>query len=241
MLTDTLKELNFSPNQIKVYLSLFDLGEARAGQLSKETGLHRHIVYTVLDELISRKLVTEFIKGKIQYYQALDPEPLILELEAKQKLAKQAVKDLRSRGIREAQEITIYEGFKGIKEHRLATFAKLKKGDEILILGASSGSNEPLEEFWAKFHRQRSQAGVNCRMFWTQDAHEAGEDRASIPRTKVKYLNEELTNPMMIEVTKDNVGLALIREKNPFLISINDKDTAESFRHYFNLLWKKAK
>ena len=98
MLTDALKQLDFSQNQVKVYLALFDLGESRAGALIKETDLHRHIVYTVLDELIERKLVTKVIKNKVQYYQAIDPTPLLLELQQKQEVATQVIKELQTTG-----------------------------------------------------------------------------------------------------------------------------------------------
>ena len=43
-----LQQIGLTPNQALVYLALFRMGEAKAGQLIRKTGLHRNLVYGAL-------------------------------------------------------------------------------------------------------------------------------------------------------------------------------------------------
>jgi len=47
--------------------------------------------------------------------------------------------------------------------------------------------------------------------------------------------------PTSIEIYKNKVCVMILTPKNPLAIIIENKETADSFRKYFNLLWKSAK
>ena len=74
MIKEKLQTLGFTPNEISVYLSLIENGRTRAGRLIELTGLHRNLVYTSLESLVNKKLVTQIkIKG-VAHFNANNPE-----------------------------------------------------------------------------------------------------------------------------------------------------------------------
>lgn len=50
-----LKEANFSNNEAEIYTALVGLGQTSAGNIIKQTNLHRSVVYETLEKLINKK------------------------------------------------------------------------------------------------------------------------------------------------------------------------------------------
>ena len=48
-----LKEFNLTDNEVKIYLTLLDLGSALAGEITTKTGIHRRNVYDSIDDLFN--------------------------------------------------------------------------------------------------------------------------------------------------------------------------------------------
>ena len=90
----TLVELDFSLYEAAVYIALFQHGPCNAGPIIKETNLHRNIVYTSLDHLMSRKLVTEKIVRGRKIFSAISPDNLRQEYGKKAELATTVAKEL---------------------------------------------------------------------------------------------------------------------------------------------------
>ena len=82
-----LQILGFTKNLAKVYLVLFELGEGKAGEIVKKTGMHRHIVYTALTELEQKKLVSRTTENGVMRFHPLNPDFLLSEVQRKEDLA----------------------------------------------------------------------------------------------------------------------------------------------------------
>lgn len=103
-----LKILGFNNYEARVYIGLLQFGTVKAGDLVKDLRLHREVVYTALQNLQEKGLVTIFTKNKISYYTASSPEILTSkfknlleqaktlkpELEAFRKIEKEVVKTI---------------------------------------------------------------------------------------------------------------------------------------------------
>lgn len=63
----TLIKLGLTPNQGKLYLSLFQTGKASGGTLSKETKLARQEVYRILSELQEKGLVEKIFSTPLEF------------------------------------------------------------------------------------------------------------------------------------------------------------------------------
>lgn len=67
-----------------------------------------------------------------------------------------------------------------------------------------------------------------------------GKDQEGTHYTEVKYLPENELNPAVVHIYGDSV-LTVLWSETPVAFLIRSAGVAESFRNYFNLLWKQAK
>ena len=70
METKILREIGLLDNEVKLYLELLKLGETSTGPLIKKTGIASSRVYTSLNSLVNRGLVTFITKNNTKYYKA---------------------------------------------------------------------------------------------------------------------------------------------------------------------------
>ena len=237
MLENQLSKLGFSPNEVKVYLTLFELGKVRAGGIIESTGLHRNIVYTALEELIKRELVTKTMVGGVAEYVANEPDNLVREIEQKKQLAKQVAEELKKKQTEKPREIIVYEGFEGIKKSREKVF-NYKKGDELYVLGASSLSSTPeYEKYWKKFHQRRESLGIGLKILYESRINRADvEWRKNLLLTKVKYLPPGLDSPVWFAAIGDNLEIG-VPSDNPLIFNIRSRQAVEGVKKYFDYLW----
>jgi len=83
----SLKELGFSSNEVKVYLSLTKLGEARASDIAKKAELSRTTTISILERLVEENLITTHKYRGIIYYWIESPRIIKEVYENKVKVA----------------------------------------------------------------------------------------------------------------------------------------------------------
>jgi hypothetical protein len=64
-------------------------------------------------------------------------------------------------------------------------------------------------------------------------------EMTKIPYLKVKYL-EETESPATTSIYDDTVAIHVLTDK-PIVIIIKNREIAESYKNYFEFLWKKTK
>ena len=89
--TSVLKDIGLTNGQIKIYISLLELGETTSGPLIKKSELQNSVVYNALNKLIKHGLVTYIQKGKRKYFSTTDPKNLIQFIQDK----KEKVEDIK--------------------------------------------------------------------------------------------------------------------------------------------------
>jgi sugar-specific transcriptional regulator TrmB len=93
MLENTLKSLNFDPDDIKTYLLLLETGPVATGLLAKKLGAPRASVYGYLERLKKRGLVSESLKFKTKLFVAEAPEKINLLFNQQKELLEKNQKD----------------------------------------------------------------------------------------------------------------------------------------------------
>ena len=93
--TETLRELGFTDGEIKIYFSLFDLGETTTGPISKKSGVTHSKVYPILAKLIDKGLASHVIKENKKHYSATNPNSLIEFVEKKQRTLEEEKSELK--------------------------------------------------------------------------------------------------------------------------------------------------
>lgn len=239
-LTQKLIRLGFTPNQAAVYVALTTLGQCKAGQIIKDTGLHRNIVYEALDELVNKKLAFKTTKGGVAFFQLSDATSLVYEAEQQLHLAKQVGGEVNRLREKSQYEVKLYEGMSGLMSYReevtQALEPKAGSGGEFLLMGDTAKITKDLNPYWQEWHANRAAAGVPARMFFSQNSAQYAKQRQQIPRTKIKILPSAIQNATDTDIWNDHVGLILY-DVEPFVVSIRNQHLADTFREYFEQLW----
>ncbi len=236
MVNKDLEKLGFTKNEVKIYLSLFDLGKVRAGEIIDYTKLHRNIVYTVLDELVRRELASKTLSKGIAEFVANNPDRLIEEVDTKKSIAEKLAESLKIKQEEKPREVAVYEGVEGIKHVRDKTL-NLKKENTVHVMGASKLSTMPeLEKYWKAYHKKRDLRGQEAKFLFFRGAANSSDWRKNLPNTEVRDLPFNAEMPIWFEFYDDQLGIGLPSE-NPLLFIIKSKEAVEGFKPFFEYFW----
>lgn len=243
MLAKNLLDLGFTPNQAQVYLALLEHDEARAGQLVKETGLHRNIVYTALDLLQKRGLVGSRDEDEVKIFRALDPQALLAEAEVTQARTLAAVEEIRRSVSKVPHEIRIYEGVEAIRSFEISNAYRIPPGSTIAILGVMGARwfevvGEEIYQQYIKIHREQ-----NLHSYWlgySYSQQEAQEAAANPDIFSYRYVDGPSLSTTNLEIGEDYVAMKHFGS-SPFIVHVMSTEVAADYKKYFQLLWKDAK
>src|SRR3972149_6738162 len=79
-----LLEIGLHENQIKVYLTLLQMGEGNIADIAKKAGIKRTTAYSILDVLIGKGLVTFIEKSGHRTYYAENPRKVLYYFKTKE-------------------------------------------------------------------------------------------------------------------------------------------------------------
>lgn len=227
-----LKQAGLTDNESKVYLALIDLGPSLAGQISRKTGLHRRTVYDTTEMLIKKGLVGYILRNNRRLFQASNPDRILEIIQEKQNLLSPIVEGLQEKysQTKVKEETNFYKGKEGLK----TVFEDQLESKEILILGASPKAYEVLRFYFKWYDKKRKQRKIKARII-------ASDKRIKrIVLAKIKYLPQKYSNPVSVNIYGDKVAIILWASE-PLAIVIKNKEIAEGYRNYFELMWRIAK
>jgi sugar-specific transcriptional regulator TrmB len=236
--TAILEDLGFTHAEIKVYISLLELGSATAGPIIERSGLQSSVVHMTLNNLVSKGFVSFVKEGQRNHYQAANPkhiteyiddkkrqfEDLLPKLMLKQELAKQKSEVMTFRGIRGLRELLHELLEAGGKEHH--TFGSSK---ESLMMG---------ERFWMEYHKKRTEKGIRARLLFNESLRKWCTTNR-YPKAEYRFTDagfEPLTETI---IRHDKIGIILWTEI-PLGIVIHNKIAADSYDNFFEILWKRS-
>lgn len=238
-----LEEVGLTPNESKVYLALIEVGSASATEIIKKTGLHRAVIYDLLERLIEKGLAGYAIKSRKKFFEATNPVRLKEILQEKEKkLSEILPKLLELSKFQTKLEVKIYKGKEGIKN----VFEDILRSNpkEWLSLGSGGETYQILTFFLEHFHKSRIKKKILARGLLLNNllAKKRGETLSRMPLTEIRYLPKAFLTPTVINIYGDRVTLYSVTEENiPFIILIDNKEISKSFKEYFEWLWKLSK
>lgn len=242
---EILKELGLTDNEIKIYLFLLKNGESTTGPIIKETKIANSRVYESLNSLISKGFVGYNLKKDGKHFQAIDPKILLdkqKELKEKIEYLIPQLSNLKSKKESETT-LAIYEGFQGFKTAFKIIIDVCSKKDEILTLGFSLPISklENLRLFLKNIDVKRIKKKVKMKIIFDKNMKKTiGKDREEEPLTEVRYMPKGYISPAAMNISKDYVLIEIWEEK-PYVFVIKNKKIADSFKSYYQFLWKIAR
>ncbi|MCX8159156.1 MAG: hypothetical protein N3D20_02590 [Candidatus Pacearchaeota archaeon] len=232
---EVLEEIGLSEYETKVYLALLEIGPSLAGKISRKTGVHRRNVYDICDRLIRKGLVGYIIKNNRRVFEAVNPERFLDRLKEREEKFKEALPKLKMfyEKTKEKQETNFYSGKNGLRvvfEEQLE-----EENKEILILGASRKAFDVLPFYFEWYDKRRREKRIRARIIASESLGK------KVPLAEIRYIPEKYANPLAINIYKGKVALIFWKKENPFAVVINEKEVADSYRNYFELVWRIAK
>lgn len=243
-----LIDLGFSEHDAMVYIALLAKGPCTAGPLVAETNLHRNIVYTSLEHLVSRKLATEKIIRGTKNFAITSPDLLTLEYENKAKEAKNTVKLIKQNIPKDFRDITIHQGNDEYLNLLTSLIQAMPQGSTQYVLG--TGGQEFMDNtmwpIWKKYHKAAGLQDLHIKMISYESQRQALKfDENSQKFYTIKYLPDNIENPGGMHIYPEiNTVLNIIysTDKTPVVaIKIVNKALVQSYLHLFKNLWQLGK
>lgn len=241
MNTDVLEELGLTRTEIKVYITLLELGASSAGVILEKSRLPNSTVHRDLNSLIERGVINFVFEGKRKIYQATNPELFFEFIEEKKRKFAEMLPELKQRQKSAVKEefASTYKGVRGIKEAYAIMISA--KGQEYNTFGGGPITAEIMGfTWWLNLHKRRIANKLPSRQVFDASVRKGGEEIARNPLTKIRYLSRDFAQFQETVIVGDMVVIAVFSE-NPYAFLIKDKNVAQSYRKYFELLWGVAK
>jgi len=157
-------------------------------------------------------------------YAPRDLQEILPELLLKQKQAKEKPEIITFRGINGIKELLMELLEAGGKEHH--TFGSTAKS---LMLG---------DAWWVSYHKKRAERGIKAKLLFNESLT-YWKAEIKYPKSEVKYTKagfEPLTETI---IRNDKIGIIVWTDK-PLGVIIYQKEAAESYDKFFQLMWKTA-
>src|SRR3989344_7078089 len=170
-----LEEIGFTKGEIKVYLTLLELGSTTTGGIIKKSKVSPSKVYDILEKLIQKGVVNYVIKGKVKYFEAASPKRILEYLQEKEEKIKAQEKELnkvlpqliqKQKLIESIQEAKVYKGWKGVQTAFNFILEVLKRGENYIGFVATEKEQQSKEVqlFFAKYHKKRYERGLKVSL-----------------------------------------------------------------------------
>jgi len=240
-----LEELGLSRNEAKIYLFLLKRESTTTGSIIKETGTANSRVYESLNILVKKGLVSYNIQKDGKHFQAVDPKKLLdIEEERKEKIENLIPDLIKIQSSKEEKTTSaVHEEYEGFKTAFNKIIDDCPKDETIYILGFSEQlyATKSLRTFLTNMNLKSAKKKQKLKIILDKSIKETfGKDREKEKYTEVRYMPKGYISPAAIDIFEDYVYIFLWEEK-PFVYMIKNKTIAESFKQYFNFLWKIAK
>ncbi len=238
-LKEELKQFGLTENEATIYLALYELCEATATPIRRKADLHTSRVYEALNSLIEKGMVSYYMKNNVKHFKAESPDVMFDILDAKrERLLKLApeIKILKSKKKSE-YGVSLYEGYKAIKQLYDHILFPLGPKDEILVLGAHKESEHFLgRTLFRQYTNRRVEKKVKMRMIFNHVARKTAKFYANLTHTEVRLLPKGTVAATPMNIYPDRVSVLILKEK-PLVFQLDCKEIAESYKAYFEFLW----
>ena len=252
--TENLLKIGLTEGEARVYLALLETGSATVGPVVKKSGVAYSNVYEILGRLMKKGLVSFVIRSKTKYFQAMEPLRLYEYVENKEKeikkerrLVDEIVPELSmlSRTMGERLEAEVFIGPNGMK----TAYEKMASGpgmpcDYVYFYGPEKALWKRIDKLFLGLDSRVyakskiKMRGITSRDYYRNSYYINKSMKIKMGEEEVRYVDFPV--PGNIDICGDSVLLASW-SGSMIAVLVHSKDIADSFRKYFESVWKIAK
>src|SRR3989344_5083640 len=206
MISQVLKSIGLTDGEIRVYLSLLELGSSTTWNITKKSKISGSKAYEVLERLSQKGLISQITKNNVKYFEASSPEKIINYLEEKENQIESEKTEIRKKipelilkqKNAEKSEVKVFTGFEGIKTVNEDIISTLNKGEEWLSMGLTK-QPEHWEIYFNKKQEIRAKKGIIHKHLLNKKYKSLYERRKKLPHTQFRFLPEDFEMPTRTE------------------------------------------
>ena len=239
---DRLKEIGLNDKESRVYLALLELEDALVSEISAKAKINRSLLYSILDSLAKKGIVTYILKNNVRYYRAAEPHKMLAMLKEKEKILNSIMPELVAlhKPRKKMPIVEVLEGREGLKTI-FNDVLRLKK--EWFAFNVPGKGPSTLGTTVHAFENERQRKGIrlNVIVMKTKQGIKRGKQFAAMRNTKARCMPETFESPASNWIYGDRSVIIFWYKESPFAIRIIDKDLAESYKNHFRALWTVSK
>jgi len=233
--------------EAKIYSYLLNSESSTVGPIVKNSKVAYSNIYEILERLIQKGLVSYIVKNKTRYYKALAPNRLKDYLKSQKNEIMKKENELNNllpklqklTKKHETQSGEIYIGINGLLTAYENLLENSKKNEELLFFYSyKDESYQKTNDFYYQLFPKLKEkkillkgiANINFKQKFKKEK----------PPTFLRAKFVEFPTPSNIDIFNNKI-LITTWEDEPIGILITSNEIADSFRDYFNTIWKIAK
>ena len=229
-----LEKIGLSPNEIKVYLYLVDYGQSKAGKIAKGTEIQRSSAYGAINSLVYKGLVAYATIGKVKFFQATSPQRLVEYIKEQEEVVQGILPELKKRhkATKKTGNVRMFKGVKGVKS---VLKDIIREGKDNLVFGSEGQLTQHMPVFVKQVARD-----MNLSNMKTRSIIRPGRKDKSSKGDTYRFVDKDVRSNVVTNIYGDKVAIIVWTEE-PEAIIIENAEAAESYRNYFEFMWKHAK
>lgn len=235
----TLKNFGLTNNEAKIYLAALELGQATVQELGKKAKIKRTTVYTTLEGLKQKGLISQTKKGKKTLFIAENPENLVIASEKRYKELKKALPELKSIYNLSPTKPKLRflegkQGFLSVYENIL----KEKPKEFLAIASYTDFANHIDEEYETKWTEQRIKKNIKLRWLDFETKHTKKlQKKGKKTLREIRFLPKEHPFTSTMFLYNDKVIIMSGKQKEFMAIVIENNEFYQMYKQLFEILW----
>ena len=232
-----IQQAGLTSTEAKIYHTLLRKRGQQAGEIAKQTGIHRRNVYDAIERLIAKGLVGYYLEGKRKHFTAESPKRLLGLLGERESSINTVLPGLLAiyDTTKSENEVQIYRDKAGVRT--VLEDQTTVKGGELLVYGAYGDFQKALKYFFPHFERKRIAAKVHVKLLFDEESRGKPVSREFV---EIRYLPKFWGGPVSTNIYRDKVAIIIWTEQ-PIAIVMESSEISSSYKRYFEHLWKTAK
>ena len=232
---NALEHAGLTKIESKVYIALLKVGLSRAGKIAKEAQLNRTTTYDALKRLLDKGLASYVVQSNRKWFRPEDPKRFKELIKAQEEEVERVLPQLSNlfKDVESKKGVTLYYGLKGMK----TVFEDiLRNAKENYVMDSEGQFIHRMPYYAPHFIREVEKKKIKIKHIVRR-----GIDVHPTETTQVRFIPKKVgASQSVINIYGDKVAI-LVWTDPPEAVLIRNKQVAETFKHYFDIVWKTAK
>lgn len=237
-LVSSLVDIGMSTHEARVYVACLALGSSSILALSKETGIKRTTVYSIIESLQKSGFIRVEIKGLKRRFSAENPEQVSDLLEIRKQKFKQILPEFSAlfHLKEESSTIKYYEGLKSVKSVYNHILEELRPKEYYWAISDTEQWLKEDKAYFEQYPERRAKLNIDTRLL-LQDSQEARKrkmyernfhEQIKILPQGTSFITNLIVTPHHLTIHQFNPITAIVIE-NPSIVQMG--------RELFQIIW----